>query len=418
MRRKEKKMTSSINLGDIIGADFHDLVPLIMEENPTIKHIWLSGGRGSLKSSFASIAVLMRLMLFKDTHAVCFRKYTSHLRDSVFNQILWASEKLGLLDKLEIRRSPLQINFTATGQAIYFKGLDDPAKIKSFRPPFGYVSTIWFEELEEYEGLAELRSVFQSLARGENSKTLSLYSYNPPQSVYSWVNKEAMTYTPNRLIHKSSYLNAPAKWLGQDFILEAEALKQTNEFSYRHEYLGEVTGTGGAIFNNIVDREITDAEIETMSYFYQGLDWGFATDPLAFVKVSYDSARRKLYFIDEIYGTHILTTRLSELLVERKAHELPIIADSADPQSIDELYSRGFYVYGARKPKGSIGFGIKFLQDLVEIVIDKRRTPNAFREFTLYEYEKDKNGEFKPVYPDKNNHCIDGTRYALSDIFL
>lgn len=411
-------MTSSINLGDIIGADFHDLVPLILETNPTIKHIWLSGGRGSLKSSFASIAVLIRLLKFKNTHAVCFRKYTSHLRDSVFNQILWAVEKLGLLSNIEIRRSPLQINLVSTGQVIYFKGLDDPAKIKSFRPPFGYVSTIWFEELEEYEGLPELRSVFQSLARGEGSRTLSIYSYNPPQSVYSWVNKESLTYTPNRLVHKSNYLNAPAQWLGEDFILEAEVLKQTNEFAYRHEYLGEVTGTGGSVFNNIVDREISDREIESMQYFYQGLDWGFATDPLAFVKVSYDSTRRKLYVLDEIYGTHILTTRLSDLLIDRGAHKLPIIADSADPQSIHELHYRGFYIYGARKPKGSIGFGIKFLQDLIEIVIDKRRAPNTFREFTLYEYEKDKNGEFKPVYPDKNNHTIDAIRYSLSDIFL
>ena len=398
---------SSIDLGDIIGSDFYDLVPLVLEEDPHIKHLWLSGGRGSLKSSFASIAVLLRLLSFPTTHAVCFRKFTSHLRDSVFNQILWAAEKLKILDKLTIRKSPLQIILATTGQSIYFKGLDEPSKIKSFRPPFGSVSTVWFEELEEYEGIEELRSVFQSLARGEDSKILSIYSFNPPQTVYSWVNKEAQTYSPNRIIHKSSYLNAPAQWLGKDFILEAESLKKTNEFAYRHEYLGEVTGTGGAIFNNIVDREITDKEIDSFGYVYQGLDWGFATDPLAFIKCSYDRHTRRLFIFDEIYGTHILTTRLSELLIEHGAQTRPIIADCADPQSINELYSRGFYIYGARKPKNSIAFGIKFLQDLVEIVIDKRRCPNAFREFVLYEYEKDKNGEFKPVYPDKNNHCLE-----------
>lgn len=404
-----------INLKNIIGKDFYSLLPLIFSENLSIRHLWLAGGRGSLKSSFASIAILLRLLKFPNTHAVCLRKYDGHLRDSVFNQLLWAISTCEMTNDFLIHKAPLSLTFKSTGQIIYFKGMDDPLKLKSFRPPFGSVGTIWFEELEQYNGVEELRSVFQSLGRGDNSNLLALYSYNPPISVYSWVNQETMILRKDRLIHYSSYLNAPAKWLGESFILEAEELKKNNLLAYRHEYLGEVTGTGGAVFTNIEERKISDEEIQTFQYIYQGLDWGYSVDPLAFVRCSFNAKKKILYIIDEIYGTGIFNSQLIKNLTDRQYFE-PIIADSEESKSIDELWSNGFYIYPAKKPKGSIAFGIKFLQDLFKIIIDKERTPNAYREFVMYEYEKDKSGQYKPIYPDKNNHTLDAVRYALNDI--
>lgn len=405
-----------INVKDLVGKDFYGLIPQILSDNPPFRHLWLSGGRGSLKSSFASIAVVLRLLKFPNTHAVCLRKFDSHLRDSVFNQILWAIDSLGLTKYFIVRKLPLSLTYKLTGQIIYFRGMDDPLRLKSFRPPFGTISTIWFEELEQYNGMEELRSVFQSLGRGDTNNILGIYSYNPPITAYSWVNQEASQYRSDRLIHKSSYLNAPAKWLGRSFILEAEEIKKQNPLAYRHEYLGEITGTGGNVFNNIEDREISDDELNSFEYIYQGIDWGFATDPVAFIRCSFDAKRRSLYILDEIYGSQILNTQLMNEIRSRGYHEYPIIADSAEPKSIAELWSFGFKIYGAKKPPGCKSFDIKYLQDLIKIVIDKRRTPNTYREFTLYEYEKDKNGQYKAVYPDKNDHCIDSTRYALNDI--
>ena len=406
----------TINLKNIVGKDFQDLVPKVLSDKPPFRHLWLAGGRGSLKSSFASVCVLLRLLKFSNTHAVCIRKYDGHLRDSVFNQMLWAIAACGLSDSFIIRRAPLSLTHKQTGQVIYFKGMDDPLKLKSFRTPFGTVGTIWFEELEQYSGMEEIRNVFQSLGRGQSESLLAIYSYNPPISVYSWVNQEAITHRDDRLIHKSSYLHAPAAWLGQSFIFEAEQLKKNNLTAYRHEYLGEVTGTGGNVFNNIEEREITNSEIESMEYFYNGLDWGFAVDPLAFIRCSYDRKYKILYIVDEIYGTHIFNTQLMQMLQEKEYYT--IIADCAEKKSIDELWVAGFNIYGAKKPPGSIAFGIKFLQDLYKIVVDKKRTPNAYREFLLYEYEKDKGGDYKSIYPDKNNHCIDAVRYALNDVMI
>jgi len=69
-------------------------------------------------------------------------------------------------------------------------------------------------------------------------------------------------------------------------------------------------------------------------------------------------------------------------------------------------------VFGAKKGPDSVEFGIRWLQNLAEIIIDPVRCPNTAREFKLYEYEKDKYGNYKSRYPDINNHTIDQTRYS------
>lgn len=405
-----------INITDVIGSDFYSLLEPILSDTPSFSQLWLSGGRGSLKSSFASVAVLLRLLYFENTHAVCVRKHDAYLRDSVFNQMLWAIDKLGLSTLFVVRLAPMTLTYKPTGQIIYFKGLDDPLKLKSFRPPFGEVSTVWYEELEQYSGMEELRSVTQSLLRGNSNRAIGIYSYNPPITINSWVNREAMTPNPHRFVHRSTYLNAPANWLGKSFILEAENLKKNNPLAYEHEYLGIATGTGGAVFRNLEERTITEEEIRNCDYIYQGLDWGFSVDPLAFVRVSFDSRKRILYFIDEIYGVEIFNNELAKMIQEKKYDDYDIVADSAEPKSISELWSAGIPCYGVKKKPGSVSTGVKFLQSLNKIVFDKNRTPNAYKEFAGYEYDRTPSGDFKRAYPDRDNHTIDATRYSLNSI--
>jgi phage terminase large subunit len=92
-----------------------------------------------------------------------------------------------------------------------------------------------------------------------------------------------------------------------------------------------------------------------------------------------------------------------------------IIADSAEPKSIAEFQMHNFNIRDAIKGVDSVRYGIKWLQKLVKIYIDKERCPHTFEEFALYELEKDKNGDFKDKYPDKMNHHIDLVRYSLED---
>lgn len=397
-------------LKDIICSAFFDLHKKV--KNNEYTHYWLKGGRGSTKSSFISIEIVLGIMKNPNTHAVCFRKIGTDLKDSVFNQILWAIDILGVSRYFEAKIAPMEITYKPTGQKIKFRGLDDPRKAKSAKMPKGYYRYIWFEELEQYSGMPEIRSVLQSYLRGGDIFTC-FYSYNPPQTVGNWVNIEATIPVDNRYVHTSNYLDVPPEWLGQEFIIEAELLKKNNELAYKHEYLGEVTGTGGAVFTNVVQREITDDEIAKMPKFEYGIDWGFAVDPFAWGKLYYDKTRRDLYILDEIYKVGMLNDEAFTKIKDKGVGHDLIVADSAEPKSISEGQRQGLNIRGAEKGKDSVRFGIKWLQRLCHIYIDPKRTPNAWREFSTYEFEKNKAGEFISDYPDKDNHVIDMTRYAL-----
>lgn len=268
------------------------------------------------------------------------------------------------------------------------------------------------EELDEYSGMEEIRSINQSLLRGGNDYEV-FYSYNPPKQIASWVNAEVLNVRVDRLVHSSTYLDVPVEWLGEQFIIEAETLKKINELAYRNEYLGEATGTGGAVFTNITTREITEEEINRFDNISDGIDFGFAVDPAVYLQNYYDKTRKKLYIFNEIYKVGLSNKDLWEQILKIKLGHSFIIADSAEPKSIDELNSYGkIRVLGAKKGADSVKFGIRWLQNLAEIIIDPVRCPNTAKEFSLYEYEKDKYGNFKSTYPDCNNHTIDSVRYS------
>ena len=161
---------------------------------------------------------------------------------------------------IRVKLSPPEITYKKTGQKILFFGLDDPAKVKSIKLPFGYVGIVWFEELDQFSGMEEIRNVLQSLLRGGPSYQV-FGTYNPPKSRNNWVNEEILVDDPDRLVHHSTYLTVPKDWLGPQFLAEAEKLKSKNEMSYRHEYLGEVTGTGGAVFENVEDLAMSSEQL-------------------------------------------------------------------------------------------------------------------------------------------------------------
>jgi phage terminase large subunit len=229
------------------------------------------------------------------------------------------------------------------------------------------------------------------------------------------VNAEKQLTRPDRLVHHSNYLTVPKEWLGEQFIIEAEHLKETKPNAYAHEYLGEVTGTGGEVFDNVKIRKITDEEIESFENVKRGADFGYAIDPFSFVVCNYDRKKKRLYIFHELYKVGLSNTQAISHIKQENRHNDFIIADSAEPKSIHEFRQHGLKVKAAKKGPDSIEYGIKFLQDLEEIIIDDIRCPETAREFLTYELEKDANGNFKAKYPDKNNHSIDAVRYSLND---
>jgi PBSX family phage terminase large subunit len=402
-----------VKLSDVIAPSFYDLHKDVKQDKYT--HYWLDGGRGSTKSSFAGAEIILGMMRNPGTNAVAIRKVGKFLKESVYEQLLWCIDKLGVTAYWDAKLSPLEITYIPTGQKILFRGADKPKKIKSTKVRHGYIRYIWFEEVDEFNGEEELRVINQSLMRG-GSKFDVFYSYNPPKTVSAWVNNVKLNTRGDTVYHHSDYLSVPAEWLGEQFFIEAEELKAKNEALYNHEYLGEVTGTGGEVFTNVVVRPISDDEVKSFSNLKRGIDWGYAADPFSYGVMHYDKTRKRLYIFYEIYQVRLSNSKASELIkVENKLNQI-ITADSAEPKSIADLNERGHRIRGAKKGPDSIDHGMKFLsEEIEEIIIDKYRCPNTAREFTQYELEKDNNGNFKAGYPDKDNHTIDMVRYALED---
>lgn len=401
-----------VNVASSISPSFDGVFYDIQEHKYT--HYWLAGGRGSTKSSFIGLTIPLLLMQNPNCHVVVLRKVRNTVKNSVFPQTQWGIDTLQMTGKFRAITSPHEITYTLTGQKILFFGLDDPAKVKSIKLPFGYVGIVWFEELDQFSGMEEIRNVLQSLLRG-GEKYWVFCTYNPPKSRNNWVNEEIIQTRPDRLVHHSTYLDVPREWLGEQFFLEADTLKNKNELLYRHEYLGEVTGTGGAVFDNVEDMAMSDERVGNFDRLYYGLDFGFAVDPLAFVAIHYDKKKEEVYIFDELYRQKLTNDRTGKWL-KRKYPTAMLIADSAEPKSIAELRSMGVNVRGARKGRDSVDYGIKWLQSRRTIYIDKRRCPNAYREFVTYEYERNREGQFISAYPDKNNHAIDAVRYGLDDV--
>lgn len=406
-----------MKLTELIAPSFYKVHHDIKQDKHT--HYWFKGGRGSTKSSFIGTEIPLNMMKDAEkgiySNAVIFRRVKDVLRSSVFEQILWSIEKLGVTSKWKISYSPLKLTYIPTGQEILFRGADNPKKVKSIKVSKGYIKYIWFEEVDEFENYDKIRNINQSLMRG-GPKFFVFYSFNPPESQRNWANMKVLDERTDKYVHHSDYRSVPKDWLGEQFIIEAEHLKKVNITKYEHDYLGAVTGTGGEVFLNVTIRKITDEEISNFDRIKRGLDWGYAQDPFAYIVMHYDKTRKRLYIFKEIYQTRLSNSKAAEKIKQLDPNSKTIIADSAEPKSIKDLKDLGLKVRGAKKGPDSVDYGIKFLsEEIEEIIIDSDRCPNAAREFLGYETEKDKDGNFKGEYPDKNNHTIDAARYAMED---
>ena len=380
------------------------------------KHYEVTGGRGSMKSSTVSLLVVRLVMEHPDVHALVLRKVGNTIADSVFTQYQWAIAQLGVGEYWKAWSSPPALTYLPTGQKILFRGADDPMKLKSIKAPFGYFGITHFEEKDQFAGRKEIDSILQSTMRG-GDVFWNFESYNPPLSRDNWANLDSAEERSDRIQLKSSYLDVDhPEWLGAAFTEEAEELKKRDERRYRHEYLGEAVGAGGNVFDNLELREITEEELRRFDRIYQGVDWGWFPDQYAFIRLHYDPARETIYLIAERYENKLTNEESAKWIVAQGYNDAVTTCDSAEPKSVADYRACGVNAKEAVKGPGSVDYGMKWLQKR-KIVIDKKRTPNAYKEFVNYEYEKTRDGQWISGYPDANNHLIDAVRYALERVY-
>lgn len=400
---------------DIIADVFHPMIRDVRRGNHT-EYI-LPGGRGSTKSSGISCIIPELLRNNPDMHALVLRKVGNTIKDSVYAQLKWAISKQKLDKDFRFKTSPFEITYKPTGQKIYFRGADDPLKIKSIKPEFGYIGIIWFEELDQFSGPEEVRNIQQSAIRG-GDKAYKFKSFNPPRSKNNWANaytEEAEFKDDAAVVVHSTYKDVPKDWLGEQFLNDAEHLKEVNPDAYENEYMGVANGNGGNVFEYIEERTITDDEISQMDRIYAGVDFGWYPDQYCYLRTYYDAAREKIYLIDELYVNKWSNDKTAKWIKQKGYDDYTMICDSAEPKSINDYRDEGLPARGAVKGPGSIEYGFKFLQTKT-IVMDPNRTPNACKEIKAYEYPRDKDGNIISGYVDGNDHAISALRYAYEPL--
>ncbi|MGO0146991.1 PBSX family phage terminase large subunit [Mammaliicoccus sciuri] len=408
-------MTEIKRLSQLIPPHFHDLWRAT--KDTSILNVVAKGGRGSGKSSDTAIIITQLIMRYP-VNALILRKIDNTLASSVFEQIKWAINEMQVSHLFQVKVSPMEIIYKPRGNKMIFRGAQNPERIKSLKDARFPFTIAWIEELAEFKTEDEVTTITNSLLRGELDDGLFykfFYSYNPPKRKQSWVNKKYETsFQPdNTFVHHSTYFNNP--YIAKEFIKEAEGAKERNEMRYRWEYLGEAIGSGVVPFNNLQIESIPQDLYDTFDNIRNAIDFGYATDPLAFVRWHYDKKKRIIYAMDEYYGVQISNREFANWLHKKGYQSDDIYADSAEPKSIAELKKEHGIkrIKGVKKGKDSVEYGEQWLDDLQAIVIDPKRTPNIAREFENIDYETDKDGNVKPRLEDKDNHSIDATRYAL-----
>ena len=384
-----------------------------------VHEIVSKGGRGSIKSNFWGDLAYETIRQDPQAHIVYTRRYKVDLRGSVYNQFMKTVIRYNDLDNWDFKQSPMCAVYKPTGQTVMFVGADKPISLKSFNVPFGYVKMLIHEECDEMAGVEQMDNIEDTFLRSD-TPALDIKIFNPPKSKNNFMNEyvEECRNKPQTRICHSYYYNVPVKWLGKRFFERAEWFKVHKPLYYRNNYMGEVTGTGGGIFDNVEERTITDAEIENMPFFYHGLDFGFE-HPQTFQKAWYDEDMDTLYCVDEVYAKKCKNSTFARKIKKYITEE--IICDSARPDAIAELQDWGFNAIGAKKRWGS-GKGRDYcwewLQQTTKIVVDPERCPHLAHELTTLEHEQLADGSFSDAYPKIGEDCTMALIYGLNRVIM
>lgn len=401
----------AINL-DIDPAVFNPIYLKHQFHNNNRYQIYFGGSSSGKSFSLAQRTVLD--VLGGKRNYLVVRNVQSTIRRSCLNEITKAINSFKLSEYFSINKTDMVITCNLNNKQILFCGLDDVEKVKSITPIDGVITDIWVEEATECEK-SDIKQLDKRLrGRSEVIKRLTL-SFNPilkDHWIYEeyfgiWEDNKQFIEKDNMSILKTTYKDN--RFLTPDDVAALE--NETDKYYYEVYTLGNWGVLGAVIFKNWRVEDFSDIE-KTFDNYRNGIDWGFAEDPFAYIRPHYDKTRKRLYICDEIEAIDLLNSQ-SAPMVKEKAGREKVICDSAEPKSVAEYRTLGVNAKGAKKGPGSIEYGIKFLQGL-EIIIHPR-CKNFRTEISKYKYKEDKNGKVLPVPVDKDNHLIDALRYGMED---
>lgn len=373
------------------------------------------GSRASKKSKTTAIWFIYSLMKNPQANLLVIRKVFRTLKDSCFTELKWAIHRLGVSQYWKITESPLEMTYIPTGQKIYFRGLDDPLKITSITVEVGALCWGWIEEAYEISKEADFDILDESL-RGMLPEGL-FYQWTltfNPWNMYHWIKKRFFDAEndPDILAMTTNYLMN--EFIDAATLLLFEKMKKRNPRRYHVAGLGNWGIVEGVIYENWKEQEFDVDEIRSRDGIRSafGLDFGYTNDPSALFCGLIDTKVKRLWVFDEMYGYGMSNEAIFKEVSKMGYVKERVIADSAEPKSIDRLELLGmFNIRKARKGKDSVKNTIDFLQDY-EIIIHPRCV-NFLTEISNYTWDEDKNGRKinKPI--DEFNHLMDAMRYGV-----
>lgn len=375
------------------------------------------GSRASKKSKTTALWHIYNMMKYPDSNTLVVRKTERTLKDSCYADLQWAIYRLGVQDHWKTTVNPLEITYIPTGQKIIFRGFDDAMKLTSITVPKGVLCWCWIEEAYEIQKESEFDMLNESI-RGEVPDGLFkrfTITFNPWSDKH-WLKRRFFDIDDdeNKLAMTTNYLCN--EWLDDNDRKLFEDMKKTNPRRYQVAGLGDWGIVDGLIYENWFEEDFDWREISRQTGVKSvfGLDFGYTNDPTGFFCGLIDTETKDLWVFDELYQKGMSNEQIYEEILRMGYSKEKIVADSAEPKSIDRLYNLGLRrIKRARKGKDSINNGIDFIQDYKIHIHPK--CANFMTEISNYTWDEDKTGAKinKPI--DDFNHLMDAMRYALEE---
>ena len=400
-----------INLPQIVGKGYKSFW------NFKGRYKVVKGSRASKKSKTTALWIIYNMMKYKNANTLVVRKVFRTLKDSCYSDLRWAINRFQVQDYWEFKESPLEITYKPTGQKILFRGFDDPLKITSISVSVGSLCWCWIEECYELTDETAFNMLDESI-RGIVEEPLFkqiIISFNPWNERH-WLKSRFFDKVDDNILALTTNYQCN-EWLDDADKKLFEDMKKNNPRRYQVAGLGNWGIVDGLVYENWQElefdwREILNKRQKAKAVF--GLDFGYTNDPAAFFCGILDQEQKEIYVFDEIYQKGMQNTAIYSNIEKLGFKKEIIVADSAEPKSIDHLKGLGLYrIKASKKGKDSINAGIQFIQDF-KIFIHPRCV-NFLTEISNYAWDKDKFGKAvnKPI--DDFNHLMDAMRYALED---